>query len=176
MAPLETRPATVLPGHNVVLRRVRLLALGAELEELLVVAAFLVERLARRRRTMIVAEAVMTHFDATAFRHQLDVFATVGKSFGALRTRRRRAPARALYALAFPLVAAAHYRRAVVQYRRAGSTNGLRPSCLPWAALFAAVWAFGESLGAVLGPERVAPTAWMSETKPAAAGSFEAGT
>jgi hypothetical protein len=172
MGPLETGPAPVLPGHNVVLRRERLVELGDELEGLLVVGALLVRRLARRRRTAVVAEAAMTHFDATAFPHQLAVFGTVGMSYGAMRTRRLRAPARALLALAFPLVTAAHFRRALVQYRRAGSSNGLRPSCLPPAALFAAVWALGESLGSVLGVRRASRTAGISETKPAAAGSF----
>jgi hypothetical protein len=173
MAPLETGPVRVLPGHNVVLRRQPLLDLGDGLEERLVVSALLMRRLARQSRIGIVAEAGMTHFDATGFRHQLVVFGTVGQAFGGLRTRRAPALGRVLYAAAFPLVAAAHFRRAAVQYRRAGRANGLRPSCLAPAALFAGVWALGESLGALLGPRSVARTAWMSEVKPGAAGSFE---
>ena len=73
---------------------------------------------------------------------------------------------RLAYAAAFPLVAAAHWRRALAQYRRGGRANGMRRTCLAPAALFAGLWAFGEAAGALLGPQRVAPGAWRSETKP----------
>ena len=92
MAPLETGPTRVLPGHNVVLRRRLLLELGDELEDLLLVGAFLVRRLRPGRRMLVVAEAGMTHYDVTAFRRQLVVFQTVGRSFGAMRTRRAPTP------------------------------------------------------------------------------------
>jgi hypothetical protein len=32
--------------------------------------------------------------------------------------------------------------------------------------MFAAVWAFGEAVGALVGPERAAEGAWVSEIKP----------
>ncbi len=171
MAPIETGPARVLPGHNVVLRRRLLLELGDDLEDLLLVGAFLVRRLRPGRRMLVVAEAGMTHYDVTAFRRQLVVFQTVGRSFGAMRTRRAPTPARVAYAAAFPLLAAAHWRRALAQYRRAGRPNGMRATCLAPAALFAGVWGVGEALGALLGPQRVASGAWRSETKPVVSSS-----
>jgi len=171
MAPLETGPTRVLPGHNVVLRRRLLLELGDELDDLLVVGAFLVRRLRVGRRMLVVAEAGMTHYDVTAFRRQLVVFQTVGRSFGAVRTRRASTPARVVYAAAFPFLAAAHWRRALVQYRRAGRSNGMRATCLAPAGLFAGVWGVGEALGALLGPRRVASSAWRSETKPVVSSS-----
>ena len=169
MAPLETGPTRVLPGHNVVLRRRILLDLGDELGELLVVGAFLIRRVRPGRRFLVVAEAGMTHYDVTSWRRQLVVFNTVGRSFGALRTRRWPFPVRLAYAAAFPLVAVAHWRRALAQYRRGGRANGMRPTCLAPAALFAGLWALGEAVGALLGPQRVAPGAWRSETKPVTA-------
>jgi hypothetical protein len=171
MAPLETGPTRVLPGHNVVLRRRLLLELGDELEDLLVVGAFLVRRLRPGRRLLLVAEAGMTHYDVTAFRRQLVVFQTVGRSFGAMRTRRAPTAARVAYAAAFPFLAAAHWRRALAQYRRAGRSNGMRATCLAPAGLFAGVWGVGEALGALLGPQRVASGAWRSETKPVVSSS-----
>jgi hypothetical protein len=166
MAPLETGPTRVLPGHNVVLRRRVLIGLGGELEDLLVVGAFLVRRIRPGRRLLVEAAAGMTHYDVTAWRRQLLVFHTVGRSFGAVRTRRAPRVARVAYAAAFPLVAAAHWRRALRQYRRAGRANGMRAACLAPAALFAGAWGAGEAVGALLGPERAAVGAWRSETKP----------
>ena len=113
----------------------------------------------------------MTHYDVTAFRRQLVVFQTVGRSFGAMRTRRAPTLARVAYAAAFPLLAAAHWRRALAQYRRAGRSNGMRATCLAPAALFAGVWGASEGLGALLGTKRVASGAWRSETKPVMVGS-----
>jgi hypothetical protein len=172
MQPLTTGPVRTLPGHNVVLRRAPLLELGDELEELLLVAAFLTRRIGRAGRLFVVAEAAMAHYDVTSFRRQLVVFATVGQSFGALRTRRSPLAGRILYAASFPVVAFAHWRRALVQYRRAGRANGMRPACLAPAGLFAAVWALGEARGALLGTARVSATAELSETKPVTASTL----
>lgn len=169
MSPLATGPVRTLPGHNVVLRRAPLLALGGELEELLLVAAFLTRRIGGAGRLLVVADAAMTHYDVTSFRRQLVVFATVGQSFGAFRTRRSPLAARLLYAAAFPVVAGAHWRRALVQYRRAGRANGLRPACLAAAGLFAGLWGLGEARGAILGTARVSAAADRSETKPVTA-------
>jgi hypothetical protein len=83
-----------------------------------------------------------------------------------MRTRRAPTAARVAYAVAFALLAAAHWRRALAQYRRAGRSNGMRATCLASAGLFAGVWGAGEALGALLGPQRVASGAWRSETKP----------
>ncbi len=169
MAPLRTGPTRVMPGHNAALRRQALLDLGDELDDLLLVGALLVRRLGRGGRMLVVAEAGMTHYDVTDWRRQLTVFQTVGRSFGALRTRDTARPLRAAYAAAFPLVAVAHWRRALAQYRRAGQANGIGRASLVPAALFAVTWAAGEALGALLGPQRVAPGAWRSETKPVVA-------
>ena len=169
MPPVTSGPARALPGHNVVLRRQPLLDLGPELDDLLLVSAFLVRRLLRSGRGTLEPGATMRHYDVGAFRDQLRVFETVGRSFGAARTRDRPRAARALHALLLPLVAAAHWRRAFVHYRRAGRANGLRPACLLPVALFALVWAWGEAAGALLGPDRIVHSAWMSETKPLAA-------
>lgn len=173
MPPLEAREAPVLPGHNAVLRRRALVDLGEELEELLLVSAFLVRRLGRSGRFVLDDRATMRHFDAIALRAQLAVFRTVGRSFGAMRTRRWPVVARALYPLALPAVAAAHWRRALVHYRRAGRRNGLRPACLAGAAVFSCVWAWGEAVGALLGPTRVAGGAWASEVKPVSRARLE---
>ena len=166
MPPLASGATSALPGHNVILRRRSLLELGDELEELLLVCSFLVRRLARSGRFCLETGATMRHYDATGLRDQLRVFETVGRAFGAVRTRHRPALARALYPLALPAVAAAHWRRALVHYRRAGAANGMRPACLAAAGVFACVWAWGEAVGALLGPSRVAAGAWISETKP----------
>ena len=166
MPPIESSPVRALPGHNLVLPRRRLVELGDELEELLLVSTFLVRRVARPERSLLEASARMRHFDVSTRRGELDVFATIGRSYGAMRTRGRSTVARGLFAAAFPAVAAAHWRRGAIQYRRAGRANGMRPASLGAAAVLAGVWALGEAAGALAGVDRVQATAWRSETKP----------
>ncbi len=165
MAPRATGPIRVLPGHNVVLRRAPLLDLGGELEELLLVSAFLLRRPGSGRR-LLVAEAVMTHYDVTSLRRQLDVFHTIGRAFGAVRVRRAPLPVRLGFVAAAPLLAAAHWRRGLAHYRRGGRANGMRPACLAAAALLAGAWGAGEAVGALQGTRRVARDVWRSETNP----------
>lgn len=166
MPPIESGPVRALPGHNVVLPRRSLVGLADELDALLIVSTFLVRRVARPERSLLEARATMRHFDVSTLRGELAVFATVGRSYGAMRMRGRSTIHRALFAALFPAVAAAHWRRAARQYRRAGRANGMRPACLGAAALFAGVWALGEAAGALAGIDRVAVAAWRSEVKP----------
>ncbi len=167
MRPVRGGPASVLPGHNAVVRRKALLELGPALEENLLVAAFLLQRLRKQRsRFYLEAEAGMRHFDPPRWKESLRVFWYVGFGFGAMRTRRWPWIARALYWLGTPLTAARHWARAVTQYMRAGRQAGLNPLCLVVAALSASVWACGEAIGALKGPARVASSQWISEIKP----------
>jgi hypothetical protein len=166
LPPVVGGPARVLSGHNVVLRRQLLVELGDELAELLVVSAFLVRQLGRSHRFTLEPSATMRHFDAVDVTSQARIFAVVGMSFGAMRTRNWPSVTRPLYSLLCPVIAAAHWRRALIQFRRAGRANGLRPICLLPAAVFAAIWAAGEAIGAVRGVRRVARNASFSELKP----------
>lgn len=155
-----------LPGHNVVIRRERLAALGEALELELCIGAFLVARLRREgARCAIEPAARMRHFDLLGLRSSLGVCFVVGLGFGAARTGSSKA-ARLLYPLAAPAVALAHWARGLGEYRRAGRATGLAPSCLAPAMLLAGAWACGEAAGALLGLERVSSVLWRSETKP----------
>jgi hypothetical protein len=160
-------PASSLPGHNVVVRRDLLMAVDDELESELMLSAFLLKRLRRAgARSRFVPDARMRHFDYPEPGAAIRIFATVGMGFGALRTRAWPAPARVLYPFAAPAIAAKHWLRGAGQFRRAGRRSGLGFSCLLASAPLAIAWACGESVGALLGTDRVAPWVWRSEVKP----------
>jgi len=167
MIPIMGGPATVLPGHNAVLRKKALLELGPELERELLVAAFLLRRLyGQGQRFYLDERATMRHFDLPDWEKNLRIFYHVGLGFGAIRSRRWPWIGRALYWLATPAIAARHSMRALTHYRRAGAQAGLRPMCLAAAFLFALAWACGESAGALMGVARVTPLVSFSEIKP----------
>ncbi len=174
MKPVVGGPMFALPGHNTVLRKSHLLELGSALEDELLAAAFLLRRLRLQGgRFCLEPEAGMRHFDIDNWAKTLRIFCYVGFGFGAVRTRRWPWVARALYWLGLPLVAARHWQRAWTHYRRAGREAGLIPRCLWFAALAALVWACGESVGAIMGVDRVAPLAWISEVKPVSRSQVE---
>jgi hypothetical protein len=90
----------------------------------------------------------------------------VGLGFGAIRTRNWYFPARLLYPLAMPAVAFLHWKRAFVQYRRAGAASGVGPTALSAALVLASAWGLGEAVGALAGMTLVAPHLWRTEVKP----------
>jgi hypothetical protein len=166
LPPLGHGDVKALAGYNVAWRRELLVGIGRELQDMLLVGAFLTRRLARGRRVAVEPNATMRHFDPAGLPALLRMFAVVGAAFGAVRTREWPRLARLAYPLALPAVAAAHWRRAAVHYRRAGTGNGIGPGSLVAAALLAAVWGAGEAVGALIGPRRIAPHAWMAESRP----------
>jgi hypothetical protein len=164
-------PARVLPGHNAVLRKGPLVELGPALEREMLVAAFLVRRLhGQGQRFYVEDQATMRHFDLADWKKEIRIFLAVGLGFGAIRTGRWPWAARALYWLAAPAIAARHWWRALLHYRRAGLRAGLNPSCLAAAAVLALCWACGEAAGALMGVARVAPFLSFCEIKPVAPG------
>lgn len=167
MEPVASGPKDVLCGWNGTIRRSLLLGLGAELADLLRVGAFLVRRLRERgARFFLDSGARMRHFDPPGGRREIWLVWIVGLGFGGMRTRHWSGPARWLFVLAAAACAAAHWRRAVVQYRRAGRAAGMTPAAVGAAGLLAAVWGGGEAVGSLLGIDRVAPWLWITETKP----------
>ena len=161
--------AAVLPGHNAVIRRSLLLQLGSELEQEMLVSAFLLRRLHKQgRRLYLESRATMRHFDIAARRRALRILLYVGIGFGAVRTCRWPWAARVLYGFATPAIAARHWLRALVQYQRAGAKAGLSRSCLPVAVALALAWALGEAFGAIIGTARAARFVTLSEIKPVA--------
>jgi hypothetical protein len=166
LPPLGHDAVKALAGYNVAWRRELLVSLGRELPDLLLVGAFLTRRLARGRRVVVEPEATMRHFDPAGLASLVRMFGVVGCAFGAVRTRAWPRLARVAYPLALPAVAVAHWRRAAVHYRRAGRANGIGPGSLVAGALLAAVWGVGEAVGAAVGPRRIAPHAWMAESRP----------
>ena len=174
MAPVEAGPTVVLPGHNGAVRRSALLAMDAELEDGLRVAAFLVRRLGRQGyRFYLENRATMRHFDPPSWVRELKVFGSVGMGFGVVRTRAWPAVAWALYPLAAPAIAARHWWRAWTQYRRARSPAELSPLCMLAAGVLACAWAIGEGAGAWLGVERVTPMISVAEVKPVSRSEVE---
>lgn len=171
MIPVAAGPICALPGHNAVLRKKPLLELGPELEQELLVAAFLLRRLhGQGQRFYLEDRATMRHFDVTNWKKSMQIFCCVGLGFGAIRTCRWPWAGRVLYWLATPVIAALHWWRALTQYRRAGAEAGISPLCLVAAALFALAWACGEAIGALMGVAWAAPFASSAEIKPVARG------
>ncbi|MFN8222171.1 MAG: glycosyltransferase [Gaiellales bacterium] len=163
MSPLVAGPTTVLPGHNSVIRRELLIALGNRLEEELRGSAFVATRLLRSGASGFVDPAIrMRHFDRPSWCFQFPLFACVGLGFGAIRTRDWPLLARLLYPLAIPAIVARHFWRAHAQLRRA---EGFPPSRAGVAAL-ALAWGLGEGVGALLGPARTTSAIELTEVKP----------
>ena len=160
-------PISYLPGHNSVIRKKILLNLGPELEEELLVAAFLMQRLRSDGcRFYFDDQAMMRHFDAPSWARSVRIFFTIGMGYGAIRLRRSSMAARALYGLAIPLIAARHFGRGLIDYFRAGPRAGFGLKGVVAGGIFACMWACGEVVGAWRGLARVRPTLWMSEVKP----------
>ncbi|HLG98308.1 MAG TPA: glycosyltransferase family 2 protein [Bryobacteraceae bacterium] len=163
----QTGSAAVLPGHNVVIRKSLLLQLGSQLEQDMLVSAFLLRRLHRHgHRFYLESRATMRHFDIAVWNRSLRILFYVGIGFGAVRVRRWPRAARVLYVLATPAVAARHWLRALLQYRRTGAKAGLTASCLAVAAALSVAWACGEAFGAIIGTARAAPFVTLGEIKP----------
>jgi hypothetical protein len=160
-------PVDVLPGHNGVLRKKRLMEFGPALEHDLLVSAFLLRRLhGEGQRFYLEERATMRHFDVPGLKKNLKIFYCVGLGFGAIRTSRWPLIGRAVYWLVLPAIAVRHSLRALANYRRAGARAGLSPLSLVAAFLLAWVWACGESAGALMGVARVTPSVALSEIKP----------
>jgi hypothetical protein len=167
MEPVIGGPVPVLPGHNVALKRDLLLARGDDLEDDLLVGAFLIRRLRQQGVEFVLDHrARMRHYDFPQVGRTLEMFVIVGAAFGVARTRGWPWPARLAYPLALPAVALGHGRRAWRQYRRAGRAAGLRRSCPLFTTVLAVLWAAGEAFGSIVGERRVAPFLWKSEVKP----------
>jgi hypothetical protein len=167
MVPTAGGPVRILSGLNVTIRARLMLDLGEALADELTLPAFLVRRLAGRGcRLYLEDRAGMLHFDVIEFLKSCEVHLSVGAGFGDLRTRHWPLPARCLYLFAAPIVALLHWKRAVVQYRRAGAAAGLRPVVLASALVLAGVWALGEAAGAWMPSAWVARQIWRDEVRP----------
>jgi hypothetical protein len=167
MMPVTSGPVAHLPGHNYVMRRSHLLEQGDQLSDVLLINAFLLPRLrAEGLRFFLEADAMMTHYDPPRFGQSLIILGLGGLGFGAVRTERWPRPARGLYALAFPAVAAAHWLRACRQQVRSGGLSLTTVRRLLAAIPLAMAWGVGEAVGAVLGRRRVERHAWRAEVKP----------
>lgn len=167
MMPVTGGPTRVLCGWNGTIRTDLLRRWGPELAGELLLGAFLVRRLQRQgHRFFLEDRARMRHFDPPGWAREISLLAIVGMGFGAARTRRWSLAARLLYPLAAPAIAFLHWRRAFIQYRRAGAASGMRPSALAAALVLASAWGLGEAAGALMGTTRVAPHMWRTEVKP----------
>ncbi len=167
MPPVTSGPVTHLPGHNYVMRRSHLLGQRDQLADALLINAFLLRSLrAEGLRYFLEADARMTHYDPPGFSQSLVILGAGGLGFGAVRTERWPWPARGLYALAFPAVAAAHWLRACRQQIRSGGPTRTTIRRLLAAIPLAMAWGVGESVGAVLGRRRVEHHTWRAEVKP----------
>ena len=150
IAPLS---GTVLPGHNVALRRQLLVQQGESLKEKLLVGSLLLRDLrGQGARFCLEERARMAHWDCTRISWALITFLAVGSGFGAQRSLAWHPLLRATFALAAPVVAALHWRRAFRHVRRVG----LPRACLIPALFLAAAWSLGECLGCALGTGMVA--------------------
>ncbi len=174
MEPVTAGPTGVMCGWNGVIRRDLLLAIDpAELRVLMCLGAFLVRHIRQQgARYFLESRARMRHFDPPGAAYECFLLFLVGLGFGAMRTRRWFPPLRVFYLFLFPAIAAAHFRRAVRQFRRA-------PSAIPFAALLAAFvlagfWGLGESIGAIAGLRAVSPHLWRTEVKPVTQAQLDA--
>jgi hypothetical protein len=167
MMPVSSGPVEALPGHNAVVRRDVLVDMGPDLEVELVVASFLMQRLRREGRRMVLnGELRMRHFDLSGWASTLPVFWNVGIGFGARRSRPWNPGLRLLYAALAPAIAAAHWWRAFRQFRRAGGACGMSVATLAAAVPLAVLWGCGEAFGALAGLEWAKSRVWVSEVKP----------
>jgi len=167
IAPVAGGATRVLCGWNGTIRTRLLRELESELADQLLLGAFLVRRLQQQgHRFYLEDRARMRHFDPPGWTYELSLLFLVGLGFGAMRTRHWTLPARLLYPLAAPAVAFLHWKRALVNYRRAGSRAGLRPTACSAALALAAAWGLGEAIGALMGVNRVSPHLWRTEVKP----------
>jgi hypothetical protein len=167
MPPVQSGCVAYLSGHNYVMRRTHLLGQGERLADELLINTFLLQRLrAGGLHLFLEADARMTHYDPPGFGRSLAVLSAGGLGFGAVRTERWPWPARGLYALAFPAVAAAHWLRACRQQIRSGGSTLTTIRRLLAAIPLAMAWGVGESVGAVLGRRRVERHTWLAEVKP----------
>lgn len=156
-----------LPGHNAVIRKSLVLEVGDELPYLLVASMFLMARLrSRGARFFLEERARMRHFDTTEWEQTREIFHVVGQACGAMRLRNSSAPARLVYGLLTPVIAARHFSRGLREHLRHGARAGFSPSSLLASAYFATAWAAGETLGAWRGLDRVKSILWISEIKP----------
>jgi len=143
-----------LPGHNAVVRRQLLLDRGDSLADELLIGSLLMRDLQRGgARFCMEPRAAMAHYDCTVVPWAVLSFLAIGSGFGAQRSNRWSLLMRLGFALAAPLVACLHWRRAFVHWRRS------QPLFSPWAmvpaAVLASAWALGESIGCCLGARRV---------------------
>jgi len=167
MTPVAGGPTRVLCGWNGTIRTRLLKELEPDLAGEFLVGAFLVRRLQQQgHRFYLEDRARMRHFDPPGWAHELYLVFLVGLGFGAIRTRHWMLPARILYAPAAPAVAFLHWRRAFVNYRRAGVQAGLRPAACVAAMALAGAWGLGEAIGGLIGIGRVSPHIWKTEVKP----------
>lgn len=169
MMPVAGGPTDVLCGWNVVIRTELLQQRGDALAGDMLMGAFLV-RLLRRQggRFYLEERARMRHFDPPGCAYEFLLLAIVGLGFGAVRTRQWAMPLRLLYPLAAPAIAFLHWKRALVNFRRAGKGSGVSLTSLAATGLLACMWGLGEAAGAVLGTRRVSPYLWRTEVKPVA--------
>ncbi len=155
-----------LPGHNAALRRQSLLNLGDDLEDELLVALFLIQRLKSEGGGLLIEDrARMRHFDAPDFRRSVKMFFVVGQGCGAVRLKNASRVGRSLYAASTPLIAARHFGRGLIQYARLGRKT-LSPGSVAIGGMLACVWAVGESVGSLRGVGRVTPGLRQIEIKP----------
>lgn len=167
MMPVLRGPLQIVCGANQCIRTELLRALGDDLPDDLQFGAFLGRKLVRQqRRCYLEEQARMRHFDNVIASRSLREVLCVGMAFGAFRTERWAWPVRAVYPLAWPLLAWLHGRRAWVQYLRAGKAQGIPAAVFLAVACQAIVWGLGESMGSWMGRRQVIPYLWAAEVKP----------
>ncbi|MBN9660360.1 MAG: hypothetical protein J0H49_19380 [Acidobacteria bacterium] len=169
MMPVKGGPTGVLCGWNVVIRTELLHQRGSALAGDMLMGAFLVRHLRRQGGRFYLEErARMRHFDPPGCAYEFLLLAIVGLGFGAVRTRQWALPLRLLYPLAAPAIAFLHWKRACINFRRAGKSSGVSLASLAATVPLAWAWGMGEAAGAVLGTQRVSPYLWRTEVKPVA--------
>jgi hypothetical protein len=144
-----------LPTHNSSFKRAELLALEAELPELLRYSEGLDAVLRARGGQLYLEPRARTfHVNVSRPASWLVERAAAGRAYAAARAAGWPGWRRAAYALGSPLIPLVRGRRVLGYIRRTGRSEELLPRILPALAVGLAVSALGELAGYALGPGR----------------------
>lgn len=167
MIPIASGKIAVSCAHNMCIRTSLLKRLCADSFDQLEAGIPLARRIREMgARIYLSSDACMRHFDSNSWRSCAREFTHLGLACGVWRTAHWPRLARWLYPLAIPAIAALHFRRAAVQYRRAGRECGLPLSALFAAACWALIWASSEAVGCFGTRRQAADWIAQAEIKP----------
>lgn len=175
MVPIAAGRITISCAHNLCIRTSLLKRLCADNFDQLEAGIPLARKIRDiGARIYLSSEACMRHFDSNSWQSCAREFMHLGLACGVWRTASWPRLARWLYPLALPAIAALHFRRAVVQYLRAGRGCGLPLRTLFAAACWALIWAGSEVVGCFGTRRQAADWIAQAEIKPPSQAMVEA--